>query len=326
MNDIASAVRKRAPSATGASRQRRASEVAAHARAAHSAGRAAAVVAAGLAAGKLLAGQLGHSAAVTASAVDSLMDVFASSANAIAIRLAHAEPDRGHPFGHAKIEALAIAAQGLLIGGSGVYLLAEGVRRVIRPEPLQLAAVTLGTMLASTLVTIALVLYLGRVSKRTGSVAIKADAIHYRTDIGANLAVLGGVAIAYATAIERIDGVLSIGVAAYVLASAARLLRDGVRDLLDTTAPDERLRGIADAIDALVERGTIDGYHGLRTRTAGRTLFVEVHIELPGEMRLAEAHARGNQVRDAIIRADPDAQVLTHIDIERDEPEPASRR
>lgn len=310
----------RARTAAGDRRRARAAEVAAHARAAHRAGRVAAAVAVGLAIGKLVAGQLGHSVAVTASAVDSLMDVFASSANAIAIRLAHAEPDRDHPFGHAKIEALAIAGQGLLIGGSGVYLLVEGVRRVMAPEPLRLATVTLGTMAAATLVTTALVLYLGRVAERTGSTAVKADAIHYRTDIGANLAVLAGVAFTYASGIQRLDGLLSIGVAGYVLLSAAGLLRAGLRDLLDTSAPAERLEGIVTVLRGLVEQGVIEGYHGLRTRTAGRTLFVEIHVELPGDMPLREAHERGDAVWEAILRADQDAHVLVHVDIERDEP------
>jgi Cation efflux family len=131
---------EQAHAAAEARRRARAREVAAHALAAHRAGRTAAAVAAGLALGKLIAGQLGHSVAVTASAVDSLMDVFASSANAVAIRLAHARPDEGHPFGHAKIEALAIAAQGLLIGGSGVYLLIEGKGDSTRPPPSGTAA------------------------------------------------------------------------------------------------------------------------------------------------------------------------------------------
>lgn len=307
--------------APGDRRRARAAEVAGHARAAHRAGRVAAAVALGLAIGKLIAGQLGHSIAVTASAVDSLMDVFASSANAIAIRLAHAEPDRDHPFGHAKIEALAIAAQGLLIGGSGVYLLVEGVRRAIAPEPLRLATVTLGAMVVATLVTTALVVYLGRVAARTGSGATKADALHYRTDIGANLAVLGGVAFAYASGLQRVDGLLSIGVAGYVLFSAGGLLRTGMRDLLDTAAPAERVRGIVGALRSLVERGEIEGYHGLKTRTAGRTLFVEIHVELPGDMPLREAHERGNAVQEAILGADVDAQVLVHVDVERDEAE-----
>ncbi|XXT25398.1 cation diffusion facilitator family transporter [Sorangium sp. So ce429] len=290
------------------------------ARAALRAGRIAALTAAGLALGKLVAGQLGHSMAVTASAVDSLTDLFASSANALAIQLAHAAPDRSHPFGHAKIETLATAGQGLLIGGSGVYLLVEGVRRLLSPEPLRLAAVTLGAMAASALITATLVAYLGRVAARTGSSAIQADAVHYRTDIAANLAVFVGVALTYATGLARVDGILSIAVAIYVLASAGSLLRLGVRDLIDTSAPDERVGAIEAALDAMRGRGEILGHHALRTRLAGSTLFVNVHIELPGDIPLARAHARSDRARDAILAIEPDAEVLVHIDVERDEP------
>ncbi|WP_437564539.1 cation diffusion facilitator family transporter [Sorangium sp. So ce542] len=293
---------------------------AARARAALRAGRIAALTAGGLALGKLVAGQLGQSMAVTASAVDSLTDLFASSANALAIQLAHAAPDRSHPFGHAKIETLATAGQGLLIGGSGVYLLVEGIRRLLSPQPLRLAAVTLGAMAAAALITAALVAYLGRVAARTGSSAIQADAVHYRTDIAANVAVLLGVAVTYATGFSRVDGLLSIAVAVYVLTSAGSLLRLGVRDLIDTSAPDERVAAIEAALDAMRARGEILGHHGLRTRLAGRTLFVDVHIELPGDMRLARAHATGDRARDAIRAAEPDAEVLVHIDVERDEP------
>ncbi|MGK3962481.1 cation diffusion facilitator family transporter [Sorangium sp. So ce118] len=290
------------------------------ARAALRAGRIAALTAAGLAVGKLVAGQLGHSMAVTASAVDSLTDLFASSANALAIQLAHAAPDRSHPFGHAKIETLATAGQGLLIGGSGVYLLVEGVRRLLSPEPLRLAAVTLGAMAASALITATLVAYLGRVAARTGSSAIQADAVHYRTDIAANLAIFAGVALTYATGLARVDGILSIAVAIYVLASAGSLLRLGVRDLIDTSAPDERVGAIEAALDAMRAGSEILGHHALRTRLAGRTLFIDVHIELPGDMRLARAHATGDRARDALLAVEPEAEVLVHIDVERDEP------
>ena len=279
------------------------------------------MVAAGLALGKLIAGQLGHSAAVTASAVDSLMDIFASSANALAIRAAHAGPDEGHPFGHAKIEALATAGQGLLIGGSGAYILVEGVRRVIQPVALRLAVVTVGTMIASTIITIALVAYLGRIAKKTKSSAIEGDAIHYRTDIFANLAVLAGVIVTYATGIERIDGALSILVAGYVLYSAVGLLRTGVGELLDSGLSGARLDALRGVVQRLVDSREIKGFHGVRTRTAGRLLFVEVHIELPAEMRMREAHTRGDRVRDAILALEEDAQVLVHLDVERDEPE-----
>jgi ferrous-iron efflux pump FieF len=284
-------------------------------------------VAAGLALGKLIAGQLGHSAAVTASAVDSLMDILASSANALAIRAAYAGPDDSHPFGHAKIEALATAGQGLLIGGSGAYILVEGVRRVIEPVDLRLPTVTVGTMIASTITTGLLVAYLGRVARATQSNAVAGDAIHYRTDIGANLAVLVGVIATYATGLQRIDGVLSILVAGYVLFSAAELLRGGVRDLIDTSATGERLDAVREVLAGLTSRGQIEGFHALRTRTAGRVLFLEVHIELPGEMPMRQAHQRGDEVRDALLGIEEEAQILVHLDVERDElesaPEPA---
>lgn len=282
------------------------------------------MVAAGLALGKLIAGQLGHSAAVTASAVDSLMDIFASSANALAIRAAHAGPDDGHPFGHAKIEALATAGQGLLIGGSGAYILIEGVRRVIQPVELRLAAVTVGTMIASTIITVLLVAYLGRVAKRTQSSAIEGDAIHYRTDIFANLAVLAGVIATYATGIERIDGVLSIVVAGYVLFSAVGLLRTGVGELLDSGISGARLDALRAVLQGLVDTHEIEGFHGVRTRTAGRMLFVEVHIELPADMRIGEGHTRSDRVRDAVLAIEEDAEILVHIDVERDEAEEAA--
>ncbi|AUX43738.1 iron transporter [Sorangium cellulosum] len=284
------------------------------------AGRLAALTAGGLALGKLVAGQLGHSMAVTASAVDSLTDLFASSANALAIQLAHAAPDRSHPFGHAKIETLATAGQGLLIGGSGVYLLVEGVRRLLSPQPLRLAAVTLGAMAVAAAITAALVAYLGRVAARTGSSAIQADAIHYRTDIAANVAVFLGVALTYATGLSRVDGVLSIAVAAYVLYSAGSLLRLGVRDLIDTSASEDRVAAIEAALGAMRARGEILGHHALRTRVAGPTLFVDVHIELPGDLPLARAHATGDRARDAILAVELDAEVLVHIDPGRDQP------
>lgn len=302
-----------------AKRREREDDLRARVEAAHRAGRIAAVVAAGLAVTKLIAGQLGHSVAVTASAVDSLMDVFASSANALAIRMAHASPDREHPFGHAKIEALATAGQGLLIGGSGIYLLVEGSRRLLSPEPLVLATVTVGTMAAATAVTTVLVLYLGGVARRTQSSALLADAVHYRTDIGANVAVLVGVAATYATGLLRIDGALSILVAIYVLISALGLLRTSIRDLLDTGASEDRIARIERALIDLRDRGAIEGHHGLRTRMAGPTLFVEVHIELPGDMPLRDAHSAGDRVRDAITELEALAEVLVHIDVERDE-------
>ena len=284
------------------------------------AGKIAVATAVALALGKLLAGILGNSAAVMASAVDSLMDVFASSANTLAIHLAEAGPDREHAFGHAKFEALATAAQGLLVGGSAVYLFVEGFQRVLQPEPLRLAAVTLGTMAASAVSTLVLVAFLKSVAKKSGSKALAGDALHYSTDVWANLAVLGGVGLTYATHIDRIDGVLSIVVAGYVLWSAVHLLRAGVGELLDAAASPEQVAAIEGVLATLQAEGTIQGHHELRTRAAGRMVFVDVHIELPGEMKLSRAHHISDDVLMKIRNVLDQADVLIHLDSERDQP------
>jgi ferrous-iron efflux pump FieF len=129
-----------------------------------------------------------------------------------------------------------------------------------------------------------------------------------------------GVAVTYATGFTRVDGVLSIAVAVYILTSAGALLRLGVRDLIDSRAPEERVRAIEAALHALRAVGEILGHHALRTRVAGHTLFVDVHIELPGDISLARAHATGDRARDASLAVEPDAEVLVHIDVDRDEP------
>ncbi len=277
-----------------------------------------------LAAGKLIAGTLGRSSAVSASAVDSFMDVFASSASTFAVRLARERPDAEHPFGHAKIEALAAAAQGLLVGGSGAYLLLQGAERFASPVELRLASVTVGSMAAATVITTALVLYLSHAAKKSGSKVIAADSVHYRTDVGANVAVLAGVGATYATGITRIDGALTVAVALYVMASALHLLRAGVGDLLDASAPKKTREAIEAALTAEKRGGVFIAYHGLRTRVAGHQIFVEVHVELDGALLLREAHERANHVRDAVQKAVFDegtahAEVLVHLDVERDE-------
>lgn len=283
------------------------------------AGVVAAATAGLLAVSKLTAGILGHSAAITASAFDSAIDLLASATNALAIHFAGAKADREHPYGHGKIEALATSLQGLLILGTAIYLLYQGVVRTVSPEPLRHVGLTLGVMSAVTLVNIALVIYMRRTAKRAGSPALMADSVHYATDIGQNLAVLAGIGAAALFGYERLDGVLTVFVAAIVAKAGISVLRPAINELIDVRGTADQLAALEGELEALTERGVIDAHHGLRTRVSGHTLFVEVHIELPGDMLLRRAHRIGDHVRDALCRRVPEAEVLVHIDAERDE-------
>lgn len=275
-----------------------------------------------LAVAKLIAGMLGHSTAVTASAIDSGVDVVASTINALAIQLAGAKADREHPFGHGKIEALATTFQGILVAGTALYLLVQGTMRLITPEPFQRMSFTLGVMGAVTVVNVGLVLHMRRVARRTASTALFADSVHYASDIAQNVGVLAGVAVASATGWLRIDGALTILVAAYVARAGWGLLRPAVDELIDAQGDPERVAALERELSGMRARGLFDDFHGLRTRVSGPTLFVEVHVELPGVMILARAHRIGDEVRDALKAVVPEADVLVHIDVERDEAKP----
>lgn len=283
--------------------------------------RTAVAVAAALALGKLTVGLVVNSMAVIASSVDSLLDIVASTVNLVAIRVALQPPDADHSFGHAKAEGLATGLQSMLIGGSAIYLLVEGARRTIFPELLRRPSLGLAVMAVSAGASTALVLYMRRVAREASSAALLADSTHYSTDVLANLAVLAGVALTAWTGLRRLDGLLTIGVALYVGASALSLLREATRVLMDEELPREQRRLVEAALKALVDADVLQGWHGLRTRSAGRGFFVEVHLEMDGALLLEDAHARGDRATAEIQQVLPMSQVLVHLDVERDEPE-----
>ena len=283
------------------------------------AGLVAAATAGALALVKLAAGLLGHSTAVTASALDSGIDVIASATNAFAIHFAGAEADREHPYGHGKVEALATLFQSLLILGTAVYLLYRGIVRIVSPEPLRLVGLTLGVMAGVTLVNGVLVVFLRRTARKTRSSALLADSVHYATDIAQNLAVLAGIGAIFLFDWQRIDGLLTLFVAIYIAHAGLSLLRPAVNELIDVRGDREQIVALERELDTFRDTGIVDDYHGLRTRISGRKLFVEVHIELPGDMILARAHDIGDRVRDALEARVPEAEVLVHVDVEHDE-------
>jgi ferrous-iron efflux pump FieF len=282
------------------------------------AARIAVTVALTLAATKLATGLYVNSVAVLASAMDSLLDVLASWLNLMAIRVSHAPPDEQHRFGHHKAEALATAGQALLIGGSAVYLVIEGARRVATPQEFRRPGMGLVMMGAAALTSALLVLYLRRVAGQTNSAALRADATHYSSDVLANLAILLGFGVASVTGWHFLDGILTIAVAFYVGASAFKLLRDATGVLMDEEIPASERERLAESIKPFL--GRIQSWHGLRTRMAGHRIFVEIHLEMDGDMALQNAHDLGVEVEHAIKAAFPDAQVLVHLDVEDDEP------
>lgn len=260
---------------------------------------------------KLLAYWLSGSVAVLASLVDSSLDAAVSLINMLALRHAMSPPDHDHRFGHGKAEALAALLQAGFITGSAVFLMIQSGQRLARPQPLEAEGLAIGVMLLSMLVTAALVTYQRHVSRKTGSMIVAADALHYLSDLLGNLGVIVAIVLSLKLGWLWADPVFGLVVGLIVLRSAWQVLGRAIGDLMDRELPDEQRLAI-ERLAATVPG--VRGVHELRTRSAGSKNFVQMHIDVDGSLSLQEAHVLAQQVVDQITRQWPDTEVLVHQD------------
>ena len=260
---------------------------------------------------KLFALALTGSVALLSSLVDSILDAVASIANLFAVRHALTPPDAEHRFGHGKAESLAALGQAALISGSAVFLMWEGVSRLVRPQAVEAGSIGIAVMVASMALTAGLVLFQRFVVRKTGSVAIAADSLHYRSDFLMNAAVIAALALSFYAGFGIADPLFAIAIALYILYSAYEILRTALDQLMDRELPDdqrERIREIATAHDEVRD------IHDLRTRASGTRTFIQLHLELDGAMSLYRAHVIADTVEAEINQAFPGAEVIIHQD------------
>lgn len=264
-----------------------------------------------LIAAKAVAYLMTDSVALLTTLVDSLLDAAASTLNLLAVRHARSPADVEHRFGHGKAEALAGMGQAAFIGGSSVFLVVQAVQRLLEPRALDHGAVGVGVMVFSIVATIALVTYQRRVARKTGSIAIAADALHYATDLLANIAVIVGLVLATQFGWLRADPIISIAIAVYICVSAIRIMRNALGVLMDkelSVADRERIIEAARAVDGVID------VHDLRTRLSGPQVFVQMDVEMMPTLSLLEAHRIVLAVQAAIEAEVPEADVTLHQD------------
>ena len=247
---------------------------------------------------------------ILASLIDSLMDAGASLLNLFAVRYALAPADRKHRFGHGKAESISALAQSTLIIASGLYLLFESVLRLRDPRELPTLEIGIAVMLFTIVATLALLALQHYVIRRTGSAAIRADALHYRTDLLTNSAVILALLLSQ-WGWAGMDPLFACGIAGYILFTARRIMADAFNELLDRELPETRRRLI---YDTATRHAGVHGIHDLRTRSSGRIDFIELHVELEGDMPLRQAHRIADEVEAAIRHEIPNADVVIHQD------------
>lgn len=250
------------------------------------------------------------SVGLLASLVDSVMDSFASLINLFAIRYSLQPADEEHRFGHGKAEPLAGLVQAAFIAGSAIFLILHAIDRLNYPHQMQQIGIGATVMVLSIVLTLGLLGIQHYVIRKTGSTAIRADALHYATDLLTNLSILLALYLA-SLGMMWADPIFAIGVAIYIFYSAFHIGNVAFQQLMDRELPDEVLQQIK---DTAMEHPEVNGLHELRTRQAGQTNFVQMHIELNESLSLQRSHQIADEVEENIKQLLPDTEVLIHQD------------
>lgn len=265
-----------------------------------------------LASGKFAVGVLSGSLGVLSSAFDSLADIFMSAVNLLSIRKSMDPADKGHPYGHGKVETLATVFQALVIGGTGVWVIREGIHRLVArrvPESADAGIVAMVVALAASW-------YVSRrirkAGEETGSSALVADSLHFATDVYTNAGILGSLLVFRVTGWAWLDPGVALLVGAYILVAAGRLLLEAVQDLMDRGLPEETVELVRRVIDD--HRPMVVDFHDLRTRRAGSAKHVDFHLVVCREYKLEDAHRVADHLEKEVRQALGNAHVVTHVD------------
>lgn len=260
---------------------------------------------------KFVAYLMTGSVALLSSLIDSVLDSLASILNFVAVRHALEPADEEHRFGHGKAEPLAGLGQAAFIMGSSLFLIFEAINRFVNPQQIEHGSVGVVVMLISLVVTIVLVLYQGHVVRQTGSIAIKADSIHYLSDITLNIGVIIALLISSYTDWVMADPIAALLIAIYIIYSAWKIVKQSLDQLMDRELSDEdreKIKAIATAHPA------VSSLHELRTRASGKDIFIQTHLDMDGEISLNEAHKIADEVEEKLQAAFPNADVIIHQD------------
>lgn len=262
---------------------------------------------------KLTIGILSGSVAVLASAIDSVLDLIISAFNYFAINKAEQPANETFNYGKGKIEALAAVIEGTIITMSGLFILYHAIKKAYVGDTTHYLSTSILVMFISLIITIALVTFLNYVAKKTNNMVIKSDALHYKTDVLSNGAILISLILVYTTGLDIIDSIMGVIISVYIIYSAYEIIKEGVYILLDAALDEE----IVEKIKTIIEdEEKISSYHYLKTRKSANTNFVDVHLVFNEGISLLKAHSIGDKIEEQIIQINPDEEwvINAHLD------------
>ncbi len=262
---------------------------------------------------KMIVAIMSGSVAILASAIDSFLDLCVSIFNFFALHTSEKEADDKFNFGRSKMEPLASVIEGTIISISGAFIFYEAMIKIIHARETEYLDTSIAVMVISIIITAALVTYLNYIAKKTDNMVIRADALHYKTDLFTNAAILLALVLISYTSLGIIDPLLGIAIALYMVYSAYPIIKEGVLMLLDAALDKEDVNKI---VDVLKNEQRITDYHFLKTRVSGSEIFISVHVVFTVSISLYDAHHISDDIELALKRLFPQKEVhsIIHLD------------
>jgi ferrous-iron efflux pump FieF len=254
-----------------------------------------------------------RSVAMLGSLADTMLDLVASLITFFGIRWAAMPADEEHRYGHGKAEALAALVQVILIFVSAIGIGWRALDRLQSGRPTEGLELGIGVSVVAMVATMALLAYQRYVIRKTKSVAIHTDHVHYQTDVLLNLSVIAALIFDQLFGWRLADPLFGFGIAAWLMYGAWSAASHSVDQLMDREWPLEERDAF---IFATQEFPELAGLHDLRTRTSGAHRFVQFHVWVPGDWTVAEAHDRMDAVEEKLQHRFPGTEIIIHLDPE----------
>jgi cation diffusion facilitator family transporter len=261
---------------------------------------------------KLIVGLFTGSVSILSEAIHSTMDLLAAIIAFFAVRISDKPADESHPYGHGKIENISGVIEALLIFAASVWIIIEAVKKIINPKGIESIGIGFIVMFISAAVNFMVSKRLYKVAKEESSMALEADALHLKADVYTSLGVGGGLMLIWITGLNYLDPVVAILVAIFILKEAFELLKTAFNPLLDVKLSDEEIQIITGEINK--HDSIYCDYHDLKTRVSGRDKYVDLHLVVPDNMSVKDAHDICDEIESGIENLLKYTNIMIHLE------------
>lgn len=253
------------------------------------------------------------SIAMLGSLADTALDLIASLATLLGVWIAAQPADDKHRFGHGKAEAISALFQIVLISISAIGTASRAIEELLAGGHVEAAAEGIGVSIAAIMVTLALLGWQRHVIRRTGSLAIRTDNVHYQSDLLLNVAVILALVLDRYVGLAGADPLFGLGIAAWLGWGAWNASEHVLDQLMDHEWPEEKKQRF---LEVLARHPDITGVHDMRTRTSGNRDFVQFHIWVDAGLTVKEAHRIMSDIEKRLHAEFPEMEILIHPDPE----------